>query len=167
MLCPNRISNYYIFSSPFRKCVPAKFVQLVIIKKCMYLSLYQAKLEGNIVLKTQSNLEYLDLSDCDVDHTILEEILATCWNLKKLSLYKLAVTSKMIKSICDQNSQTLQTLVLSQSSELSLEHIQQIFDNCIGLTEINLDATYLSREEINCVAGYKMLSKVTEDSYIQ
>ena len=130
----------------------------------MNLSLYQAKLEGNIVLKIQSNLKYLDLSDCNVNHTILEEILAACWNLKKLSLYKLAVTSRMIKSICDQNSQTLQTLVLSQSTELSLEYIQQIFDNCLGLTEINLDATYLSKEEINCVACYKRLPKVTEVS---
>ena len=144
--------------------MPCEFVQLIINNGCKYLSLYEAKLTGTLSLKKSSQLKYLDLSNCNADTKVLEELLASCHSLEKLSLYKLVVTSKIIKSVCCQNGQTLEMLVLSQCLELKLEDICQIIDKCHELTDINFDVTYLPKEATNYLANTQRLTKVTKVS---
>mgnify|MGYP002825539027 CR=1 FL=1 len=59
------------------------------------------------------------------------------------------ITSKMVKSICYQNGRTLQVLNLSFCSGLDLESIQDITKNCVGLKNVDLSSTGLSKESIN------------------
>ena len=144
--------------------MPCDFIQLIINNGCKYLSLYEAKLTGTLSLKKSSQLKYLDLSNCNADTKVLEELLASCHSLEKLSLYKLVVTSKIIKSVCSQNGQTLKILVLSQCLELKLEDIRQIIDNCYELTDINFDVTYLPKEATDYLANTQRLTQVTKVS---
>ena len=86
----------------FRKAVPTKFLTMVIKKGCKYLSLSGARLEGKFYLMEKSNLKYLDLSWCTCDEDIvLEEILASCHTLKKLSLKGVTISSNMVDRLQD------------------------------------------------------------------
>ena len=48
------------------------------------------------------------------------------------------LTKKVIKSICTQNGQTLESLSLFSCEHLSLTFLQQIIENCIKLKEIGI-----------------------------
>ena len=89
-------------------------------------------------LESSSNLRYLDLSDCSayIDH--IEEILASCYSLEKLTLAEAEITPSMIKSICDQNGKTLKILSLNSCQGVNVWCLQQILENCIKIKEINL-----------------------------
>ena len=105
--------------------------------------------EGDLCLDKASSLKYLDLNYCKAHVLTFEEILASCHSLEKFSMAKTFITSKMIRSICYQNGQTLQTLNLNCCSGLDLESIQNITKNCAGLNNVDLIATRLSKDSIN------------------
>ena len=140
--------------------VPIDFLKMAIENGCQYLSLREMKLgnsgqptsmssEGDLCLDKASSLKYLDLNYCKAHVLTFEEILASCHSLEKFSMAKTFITSKMIRSICYQNGQTLQTLNLNCCSGLDLESIQNITKNCAGLNNVDLIATRLSKDSIN------------------
>ena len=147
--------------------VPTDFVKMVLKNGCQYLSLQYMKLgnpgepismtsEGDLCIDKPSRLRYLDLQYCDAHVLTFEAILASCHSLQKLSMaskpYKKKqknITSKMMQSICYQNGSTLQSLNLSCCHGLDLESIQNITKNCVGLKNLDLLATRLSKDSIN------------------
>ena len=58
------------------------------------------------------------------------------------------ITPKMIRSVCYQNGRTLQTLNFGACCGLDLESIQKITKNCVGLKNVDLSSTGLSKESI-------------------
>ena len=152
--------------------VPTKFVKMVIENGCQYLSLYNVKLgtpretsqepvsmksEEHLVLEKASSLRYLDLKYCNAGVLFFEEILASCHLLQRLSMASYGpgnyITPEIIRSICYQNGRTLQTLDLSFWSGLNLESIQKITKNCVGLKNVDLSATGLSKDSILCLVN--------------
>ena len=140
----------------FRRPVPTEFVQLIINNGCKYLSFYNATIQGTAITVKSSQLRYLDLSNCNIDSIVLQKLLFSCHLLEKLSLYDLEVTSKLVSRICLQNGQSLKVLVLSQCKGLDLESVQHIVKNCVELTEINLDCTYLPKDAIDFLVNNPM-----------
>ena len=144
--------------------VPTDFVKMLIENGCQYLSLHFMKVGtpgvpismttvGNLCLDKASSLKYLDLKYCDAHFLLFEEILASCISLQKLSMASIReskwITPKMIDSICYQNGRTLQTLNFGACRGLDLESIQKITKNCVGLKNVDLESTRLSKESIN------------------
>ena len=167
--------DYYIYHEID---VPTDFVKMVIENGCQYLSLHFMKVGtpgvpismtsvGNLCLDKTSSLKYLDLKYCDAHFLFFEEILASCHSLQKLSMASIReckwhipkmrrksipeskwITPKMIRSICYQNGRTLQTLNFGACCGLDLESIQKITKNCVGLKNVDLSSTGLSKESI-------------------
>ena len=144
--------------------VPTEFVKMVIENGCQYLSLHfmkvgtpgipiSMKYVGNLCLDKTSSLKYLDLKYCDAHFLFIEEILASCHSLQKLSMDSIRegkwITPKMINSTCYQNGHTLQTLSLRACKGLELESIQKITKNCVELKNIVFPSTKLSIASIN------------------
>lgn len=133
----------------YNKIFPAEFVQLALNSGCKYLSLEEAKLvhgKEKLHLTKPSKLRYLNLAACTSHPSDIEEILGSCNSLEKLKLSAeyTSVTPNMIRSISEQNSQTLELLSLS----CSLGH-QQILEKCTELKELTLGK--LSGETLNFV----------------
>ena len=107
---------------------------------------------AHLRLGKASSLRYLDLKYCDAVVPIFEEILSSCHLLQKLSMSSYLpgkyITSKMVQSICYQNGRTLQTLDLNFWSGLNLRSIKKITKNCVGLKNLDLFATGLSKDSI-------------------
>ena len=153
--------------------IPTDFMKRVIENGCQYLSLHYMKLgtpvgpislpklrllnyyrkDINNPLSFIGSLRYLDLKHCEADVKTFEEILASCHRLQKLSMASITqskpLTSNMIRSICYQNGHCLQTLNLSYCIGLDLDSIMEITKNCIGLKNIDLFATQLSKDSIS------------------
>ena len=161
------LSKFTPLCSSYEMYVPTNFVKMVMERGCQYLSLQFMKLgypggpismtsEGDLCLDKASSLRYLDLKYCEAHVLTFEEILASCHSLQKLSMESMPfirkrnfITSKMIKSICYQNGRTLQVLNLSFCSGLDLESIQDVTKNCVGLKNVDLFETGLSKDSIN------------------
>ena len=119
--------------------VSAGFLNLVLNNGCKNLCLSKAKIEGTLSIKKMIALEYLDLSWTQINKEVLETLFASCFSLQELSMGSLTLSSKMISSICYQNSKSLRLLDLRYSWGLNPNLIQLIFENCIELNEVNLD----------------------------
>ena len=139
----------------YKKVVPIGFVQLVLNSGCKYFSLYSAKLirgSSGLYLKKPSKLRYLELKYVQSTQVeAIEEILTSCYSLEKLSLYGFRPTTKIIRSICVQNGQTLEILNL-QNCWLDYHSCTQIFEHCKELKELNISQSwpgglFLRREE--------------------
>ena len=112
------------------------------------LSLKYTSDEG-VPFSKKSQLRYLDLSNCEAsDHTI-EELLSSCYNLKKLSMNGLKLTLDMIKSICIQNGKTLEVLTFTTCPNLNHEMIELIVKKCSNLIEMSIAEINLSDYIIN------------------
>ena len=136
------------------KIVPVGFIEIILNQKCQYLSLYRAKMEGSSNLRIKSNeLKYLDLSACDGNELVLEEILESCSSLEKLSMYNLKPSTKMISTICNQNGKTLKMLDLEGCYGLDLEAIHLIVQNCVELTEVNFAKSRLSEDSVKLLVN--------------
>jgi len=143
------------------KIVPFRFVRLILNNGCRYLSLNNAKIEGDTGTIKSSNLEYLDCTNCFADPKVLKDVINSSQNLKKLSLvspnkekikksnWMWDIKPDMIRNI----SPTLQMLHLVDCGKLSLGSIQHIVKNCVNLTEMNLTLTYLSEESVKFLAS--------------
>ena len=99
-------------------------------------------------LNEKSKLMYLDFTSCQWNSDT-EKMLASCYNLQKLSLRYLLTISKTINDICKQNANTLQVLDLSCCSGLYLDSVKDIVTNCEELKEVNFADTYLRPESIS------------------
>ena len=74
-----------------------------------------------------------------------EMLIDSCISLQKISmknLGKLFLKSNMIKSICNQNGQTLQVLNLENCVELSQDQTLLITNKCVALKEVNSINTF-------------------------
>ena len=133
--------------------VPTDFLKMVIENGCKYLSLHYQINFGfpDLCLEKPSSLRYLDLKDFRGKEKTFEEILASCYSLQKLAIYLKSLTPNMIRCIGYQNGHTLQTLNLSYCSELDLKSIQIITKHCVELKNVDLAATRLSKDSINCL----------------
>ena len=133
--------------------IPTTLVQKILEKGCRYLRLDRVKLKGKLELTGCSQLKGLFIHDCKARSGVFEELLASCHSLKMLYLFRLALNSSMINSICQQNGKTLQTLKLRWSEGLELEAIKLITSQCTELTEVSFADTYLSEDSINIVSS--------------
>ena len=79
---------------------------------CKYLSLCEAKLEGNLKLTKDYPLNYLDLCTCKCEIGDLNNLVASYDSLEKLSLCFLTIDSEIVKNISLLNGQSLQVLDL-------------------------------------------------------
>jgi len=134
--------------------VPSKFIEMIINRGCKYLSLFSAKSIGYLTLnKAESKLKYLDMSLCSANDRMIEEILASCHSLEKLSLSSRRLTSDMISIICNQNGHSLKVLDLSLAWGLGftpnskLDLIELICSSCVGLTELSIDDNTMLQSE--------------------
>ena len=92
------------------KYVKTDLIEIVLNKGCKSLNLSDSFIWGNdLNLVQKSQLRKLDLSNCCVLCSDLEELFESCQYLKNLSLISLQLTPKMVANIC-QNSQTLQVV---------------------------------------------------------
>ena len=94
------------------KIVPAKFLQFILENGCKYLSLCEAKLEGNLKLNKYYPLKYLDLCTCKCEISDLNDLVASCDSLEKLSMCFLTINSEIVQNISFLNGQSLQVLDL-------------------------------------------------------
>ena len=143
--------------------IPARFLKIAINNGCKYLSLCPREIDGKLELNQVSSLIYLKLHKPHSDSYVnfinyeiviaMEELLASCVSLQKLSMNYLALSLDMVKIISNQIGKTLQVLDLSgcriaESYPIKLEPVQIILRNCINLKEVNFDNTIMSREAI-------------------
>ena len=115
--------------------VPSILLQLVLNNGCKYLSLNCSTVVGKLSLKKSSQLIYLDLTKLTATDKVKERLLASCHSLEKISPVNTTLNKKMVNSIFNQNSKTLQILNLSRCSGVNLESIQ----SCVNLVELNLE----------------------------
>ena len=83
------------------------------LAKALDSSFCRSNLQNDLSLKKASKLKYLDLTGSNLGEKNLEEILSSCYSLKKLSLAFAQVTAYMMNKISMQNADKLQVLNLS------------------------------------------------------
>lgn len=141
------------------KVIPTDFLEMVLNNGCKYLNLEYSGFFGSLSMKRPSQLKYLDLSFCTADEKSLEELLASCHCLQKLSLERVDLTPNMVNSICQQNGHSLKILNLTscrivfndQYQSLNLESVEDIAKNCVELNEVSFADTKLSEPSIDCL----------------
>ena len=91
-------------------------------------------------------------SGCDWTRLCYENLLGSCYSLKKLTIKSVSLTPNMFPRICKQNGGSLQTLDLTfikiRLRALTPNDIQLIVDNCVYLKEVDFTGCRLSE---NCV----------------
>jgi hypothetical protein len=138
----------------FVKKVTTSFLQQVIDRKCMYLDLESAKMEGTLNLKGHSELKVLDISNCEANDGVLEELIGSCHSLEQIGTMKLTITSVMLRNICEQNGRTLQLLSMNHCRGLPSNSIELIISNCITLTKLNLFDVEISENAVNDLINF-------------
>ena len=151
--------------------IPYSFIQFVLEKKCKSLYLESAVMCGKSLKLTKiSQLKHLDLEDCIMNERSLNDLLFSCHYLESLSLFCVNLPAHVIKSICLQNGRTLQKLdrgsvtnrkrlgdwtntQLQESRNFKLESIQDVVNNCVKLTELNLGCIKLCEASLYCLAN--------------
>jgi hypothetical protein len=109
--------------------------------------------ETNLTKSGTSKLISLDLTLCDIDHHVMNVLLTACHSLDKLSLRKTEISPQMFQIICNQNGQTLETLDLifsreiTRCPEINIKFLPSI-KNCVRLEEVDFSGCPLSD---NCI----------------
>ena len=106
------------------KYLKSDLVATILNKGCKRLKLSNSFIQGKLSLVQKSQLVKLDLSNCkekEISYGVVEELLASCRSLKKLSLKGLPLTSKRVACIC-KNSKTLQVLFVDYSKHEEYWH---------------------------------------------
>ena len=113
------------------KYLKSDLLATVLNKGCKSLNLSKSFIQGKLSLVQKSQLIKLNLSNCkekEISYGVVEELLASCQSLKRLSLKGLPLTSKRVSRIC-KNSQTLQELILDYSNHED-HWYQEIIKSC-------------------------------------
>ena len=91
-------------------------------------------------------------SGCDWTRLCYENLLASCYSLKKLTIKRVSLTRNIFPRVCKQNGISLQILNLTfmkiRLKPLTPNDIQLIVDNCVYLKEVDFTGCRLSE---NCV----------------
>ena len=123
-----------------------RFLERIINKGCKDLSLNGVWLLGsNFNLNEKSKLRCLNLDFIAGAVSDFEMLIDSCISLQKISmknLGKVFLKSNMIKSICNQNGQTLQVLNLENCVGLSQDQILLITNKCVALKEVNFNNAF-------------------------
>ena len=144
------------------KKVQARFLERIINKGCKDLNLIGALLKGSdFNLSKKSELKILDFNFCAGSKKDMEILTDSCVQLKKISIRimtKLFLSSSMIKSMCSQNSQTLQVLNLEKcggtcDESLSKDQIWLIVQECVFLKEVIFNNISLSSDSMAILAN--------------
>ena len=85
-----------------KKKVSTVFLQQVINRKCKFLGLQLAKVEDTLNLRCHSELKGLDISNCQANDGVLEELIRSCQYLEKIVAMNLTITSEVLRKICKQ-----------------------------------------------------------------
>ena len=115
-------------SNKYLKC---NLLATVLNKGCKSLNLSNSFIQGNLSLVQKSQLIKLNMSNCkekEISYGVVEDLLASCQSLERLSLKGLPLTSKRVALIC-KNSQTLQVLILDSSNHEEYWY-QEIIKTC-------------------------------------
>ena len=145
----------------YKKKLTTALLEKVLINGCKYLSLQHARLEGNIRLKKPTSLKSLDISNCDANQGVLDEILASCYSLEKLCLIDFNLESININDMTALNGQTLQVLNMINCRGLNLDRIKPLIDNCVQLKELNV------RDRANSKTIFPHITKEAVDYLIK
>ena len=118
------------------KNVKIDILEKVLNKGCKSLNLSDSYILGNLSLihSQLRELRELDLSNCKAaTYDVLEQLVASCHYLQKLTIKGSKLSPKMVESIC-QNSQTLEMLPLFNSDleEVGYEEQLKIKDLCLN-----------------------------------
>ena len=144
--------------------IPFGLVKQIIQNGCTFLSLYHCNVFGaNTHFSKTSQLKYLDLSFGKVNLATLKTLLSSCHSLQKLSLANLYLNLEIIKILCTQNGQTLQVLDLAFCKGLAYDSdcLKWIVNNCLTLTELNLNFTGLSKASVRHLTKH-LTPKITK-----
>ena len=112
-------------------------------------------------LKKPTSLKSLDISNCDANQGVLDEILASCYSLEKLCLIDFNLESINISDMAALNGQTLQVLNMINCRGLNLDRIKPLIDNCVQLKELNL------RDRANSKTIFPHITKEAVDYLIR
>ena len=134
--------------------VTTSFLQQVINRRCQFLNLESAKLEGTLNLTGHSELKTLDISNCKANEGVLEELLGSCHSLEKLAMMKLTISPIMLRNVCEQNGRTLQFLNLKECKGLPLNSIELITSNCTKLSSLYLLNVKISEDAVNDLLNF-------------
>lgn len=83
----------------------------------------------------------------EAQHQVLAKLVGSCHSLEKLSLRHMQLDANVIKTLCLQNGQTLQSLDLSKFYILNTDALWHITKYCVNLKELSVENTYLSGNE--------------------
>jgi hypothetical protein len=127
-----------------------KSILTILKEKCNYLKLCGISLRGDLKLTKKSQIRYLEVEECETEefqHQVLAKLIGSCHSLEKLSLRHMQLHSNVIKTLCIQNGQTLQSLDLSKFYILNTDSLWHITNYCVNLKELSVENTYLSGNE--------------------
>ena len=133
--------------------ISAGLIQFILESGCKYMSISTCLFEGRLIPTQTFQLKYLEAWDVSPVKT-LEEILASCNLLEKLSMHYVHLSNSMISSI-KQNGRSLKQLNLTRCSiypydSTNQNHFFQHFiDKCDVLTELNLEEVYCTNDSID------------------
>ena len=130
--------------------VSTDFVKMILSNGCKYLNLNDSKLVGNVSLRKTSNLLALDLSDCEANTDVGEELLASCNSLKVLYPFGFSLTQKMVDSVCG-NGKQLKTLGLD-GARTKRKRLEKLLDSCHSLKEVELESFAFSSKMIKSLS---------------
>ena len=138
----------------FMKKVTTSFLQQVIDRKCKSLDLESAKVKGTLNLRGHSELKVLDVSNCEANDGVLEELIGSCHSLEEIGTMNLTVTSVMLRNICEQNGRTLQLLSMNHCRGLPSNSIELIISYCMRLTKLNLFDVEIPENAVNDLMNF-------------
>ena len=133
----------------YKKKLSTSLLERVLTNGCKYLSLQHATLEGNLRLKKPTSLKCLDISNCEANQGVLNEMFASCYSLEKLCLIDFNLESVNINDMTVLNGQTLKILNMINCRGLNLDKIKPLVDNCVQLKELNLRDADITEEAVN------------------
>ena len=108
-------------------------------------------LTGDLQLKNEkSQIRHLEVEKCQAEeaqHEVLAKLVGSCHSLEKLSLRHMQLDANVIKTLCLNNGQTLQSLDLSKFYILNTDALWHITNYCVNLKELSVENTFLTGTE--------------------
>ncbi|XP_034838976.1 S-phase kinase-associated protein 2 [Maniola hyperantus] len=94
----------------------------------------------------QSRIQYLDLSMCTIEHQTLEQLLARCSGLRKLSLESVNLSEPTQELIGKCGN--METLNLTMAQGLTVEGLTAILEGCTALQSLNISWCNLNEDAL-------------------
>jgi len=128
--------------------VPVELFSKLLEKGCEYLSIRSFPgVKGTARFERNSKLKYLDFEAKDTNG--LPEFAASCYDLKKLSVFCFGINQSAFDQVLNciiQNNLTLKVLSITSCQIMSYESMRLILTFCQGLTDLSFRYTPISQE---------------------